>query len=98
MPISKSYLKTKPACKITFTVPAKDAKSVVVAGDFNDWNEEDFKLKKAKNGDFKGSVTLPSKSEIRFRYLIDGEWANEAEADRSEWNEFAAAENSILEL
>ena len=49
MSIVKQYLKSKPACKVTFTVPAKEAKQVVIAGDFNDWNPEEYQLRKLKS-------------------------------------------------
>ena len=94
MPISKQYLKSKPECKITFVVPAKNANKVEVAGDFNNWNSSS--LKKYKNGNFKGQLNLPVDKEYQFKYIVDGEWVNETEADAYKWNEFAAAENSVL--
>ena len=97
MPITKRYLKTKPVCKVTFTVPAKEATTVAVAGDFNDWSTE-TELKKLKNGNFKGTFNLPTDTAVEFRYVVDGTWVNETEADRYAWNDFAAAENSVLEL
>ncbi|PTX44331.1 AMP-activated protein kinase-like protein [Christiangramia gaetbulicola] len=96
MPITKQYLKSKPECKITFCVPAKDASKVEVAGDFNDWNSE--ALKKYKNGNFKAQLNLPVDHKYEFKYIIDGKWENEVEADGYQWNDFAAAENSVLEV
>ena len=98
MPISKQYLKSKPVCKVTFTVPAKEASSVSVAGEFNEWNTEAVQLKKLKNGTFKGTVDLPKDKRFEFKYVVDGQWTNESEADGYQWNDFAAAENSVLEL
>ena len=50
MAIKKQYLKNKPVCKVTFSVPAEEAKSVVVVGSFNEWNtKKATKLKKLKN-------------------------------------------------
>ncbi len=98
MSIVKQYLKSKPACKVTFTVPAKEAKQVVIAGDFNDWNPEEYQLRKLKNGTFKGTLTLPKEQSFQFKYIIDGQWTNETEADRLQWNDYAASENSVLEL
>ncbi len=94
MSITKQYLKSKPECKITFCVPAKDAKKVEVAGDFNKWKSAE--LKKFKNGNFKAQFNLPIDKEYQFKYIIDGEWVNETEADRFEWNEYASSENSVL--
>ncbi|MGB3775686.1 MAG: isoamylase early set domain-containing protein [Leeuwenhoekiella sp.] len=99
MSINKQYLKSKPVCKVTFTIPAKDAETVTVLGDFNNWDPAaDFQLKKLKNGNFKGSINLPAEQTYQFRYLVDDAWVNDNEADRYQWNDFAAAENSVLEL
>ena len=96
MPITKQYLKSKPECKITFNVPAKEAKKVEVAGDFNSWNLSS--LKKYKNGNFKGQFNVPVDKSYQFKYVVDGEWVNEVEADAYQWNDFAASENSVLEV
>ncbi len=98
MAIAKQYLKTKPVCKVTFTVPAEDAKKVSVVGDFNDWNPKKNVLKKLKNGTFKGAFDLPVENTYEFKYLVDGEYVTEAEADGFKWNEFAGTENPILAL
>ena len=98
MGIAKQYLKTKPVCKVTFTVPAKDAKKVAVVGDFNNWNPKGSTLKKLKNGTFKGTFDLPKESTYEYRYLVDGNYVNEAEADRYQWNDYAGTENAVLEL
>ena len=98
MAIKKQFLKSKPVCKVTFTVPAEEASSVAVVGSFNEWNVEATPLKKLKNGSFKGTVDLESGSSYEFRYLVDGEYVNEEEADGSVWSDFAGAENSLLSL
>ncbi|MEB8330092.1 isoamylase early set domain-containing protein [Flavobacteriaceae bacterium KMM 6897] len=98
MAIAKQYLKTKPVCKVTFIVPAEDAKKVSVVGDFNDWNPKKHVLKKLKNGTFKGTLDLPVENTYEFKYLVDGNYATEAEADGFKWNEFAGTENPILAL
>ncbi len=98
MAIAKQYLKSKPVCKVTFTVPAEDAKKVAVVGDFNNWNPKGSTLRKLKNGTFKGTLELAKENTYEFRYLIDGTYVNEAEADRYQWNEYAGAENAVIEL
>ena len=98
MAISKKFLKSKPVCKVTFTVPAEEAKTVAVVGNFNEWNEKATPLKKLKNGSFKGTVDLESGKSYEFRYLVDGEYQNETEADAFAWSDFAGAENSVLSL
>ncbi len=98
MAISKQYLKSKPVCKVTFTVPAEEAKKVAVVGDFNNWNPKGSALKKLKNGSFKGSFDLPKDSVYEFKYLIDGVYVNDTEADRYQWNDYAGAENGVIEV
>jgi len=98
MAIKKQFLKSKPVCKVTFTVPAKEAEKVAVIGSFNEWKEEATPLKKLKNGSFKGTVDLETGSSYEFKYLIDGAYANEQEADGFAWSDFANAENSLLKL
>lgn len=97
MSLTKKFLKTKPVCKVTFAVPAAEANTVAVAGDFNNWNTK-AELKKLKNGTFKGTFDIPTEQAYEFRYVVDGQWTNETEADRFQWNEFAGVENSVLEL
>ena len=53
---------------------------------------------KLKNGSFKGTVDLESGVSHEFRYLIDGQYQNDNEADAFAWNDYAAAENSVLSL
>lgn len=98
MAIKKQFLKSKPVCKVTFTVPAEEAEKVAVVGNFNEWNTEATPLKKLKNGSFKGTVDLEAGTSYEFRYIIDGNYVNETEADEFAWNDFAGAENSVLVL
>ena len=100
MAIKKQYLKSKPVCKVTFSVPAEEAKKVTVVGTFNEWNvKKAVELKKLKNGSFKGTVDLEKDNSYEFRYVVDGEtYINDDQADAYAWNEFAAAENGVLNL
>ena len=35
MAIKKQFIKTKPVCKVTFSIEAKEANTAAVIGDFN---------------------------------------------------------------
>ncbi len=98
MAIQKQYLKTKPICKVTFTVPAIEAEKVSVVGDFNSWSSESNMLKKLKNGNFKGTFNLPKGNTYEFRYIIDDTYANDETADRFQWNDYAGTENAVIEI
>ncbi|MBW4361959.1 isoamylase early set domain-containing protein [Flavobacterium taihuense] len=96
MSIKKQFIKTKPVCKVTFSVEAKEASKVAVIGDFNNWKIEEGSLSKLKNGTFKGTFDLGKDSAYEFKYVIDGAYVNEPEADSFKWNDFAGTENSVL--
>ena len=98
MAIKTQFLKSKPVCKVTFTVPAAEAKQVTVAGNWNEWNTEAEPLKKLKNGTFKGTVNLEAGQAYEFKYVVDGQWQNDVEADGYAWNDYAAADNSVINL
>jgi 1,4-alpha-glucan branching enzyme len=98
MPIKKQFIKSKPVCKVTFSIDAKAATTAAVIGDFNNWDQKAGELGKLKNGNFKASFNLPTAASYEFKYIVDGAFVNEAEADSFQWNEFAGAENSVLAL
>lgn len=98
MAIKKQVIKTKPVVKVTFSLEAKEANSAAVVGDFNNWNPAEGELSKLKNGTFKGTFDLGKDASYEFRYLVDGTFINETEADSYQWNDFANAENSVLAL
>ncbi|MFD2530316.1 MULTISPECIES: isoamylase early set domain-containing protein [Polaribacter] len=96
MAIKKQFLKSKPVCKVTFSISPKEASNVAVVGSFNEWNAASTPLKKLKNGTFKTTVDLEANNSYEFRYVIDGVYTNDAEADSFSWNDYAGAENSVL--
>ena len=98
--IKKKYLKTKPICKVKFTLPkdaAPNASSVTIVGDFNNWNKSAHELKALKNGNYTITLDL-QKGEYCFRYLIDGsKWENDWYADKYVPNSFGD-DNSVVVL
>lgn len=98
MAIKKQFAKTKPVCKVTFSIAANEAKDVAVIGDFNNWDPKAGVLGKMKTGTFKGTFDINKDASYEFKYVIDGAFVNEPEADSFLWNDFAGAENSVLAL
>jgi predicted flap endonuclease-1-like 5' DNA nuclease len=83
--ITKQYSKTKPVCKVTFSVPlvqAGEQADLRVLGDFNQWNwEQALKLAAGKDA-YQGALELAAGQSYEFRYLVDGQrWLNEEAAD-----------------
>jgi len=99
MSLKKQYLKSKPVCKVTFTLPKKAAgasTSAHVVGDFNDWNVRANGMKKLKNGTLTATITLKRGKEYQFRYLLDGAiWENDWCADKYVRNRFGS-DNSVV--
>jgi 1,4-alpha-glucan branching enzyme len=99
MSLKTQYLKTKPFCKVTFSLPNEIAKLVNTAhvvGDFNDWNKNATPMKRLKNGTFTATLTLRQNEEYEFRYFLDGvRWENDWEADKYVPNNYGS-ENSVV--
>ncbi len=102
MAITKQFLKSKPECKVKFTLSAEDAgnaETVSLLGDFNNWDPSVTPMKKRKDGSFSVSINLPTGQSSKFRYLLDGQrWANDPSADGFEYCPFAGEENFVLSL
>lgn len=98
MAISKKYLKSKPVCKVTFELEGIEAENISAIGSFNEWNTEATPLKKFKNGKFKATIDLAKDSSYEFRYVVDGAYINDEQADALAWNDYAGAENGVLNL
>ena len=100
MTIKKQHLKTKPICRTTFRIPEEafpNAEKAHLVGDFNGWDKTATPMKKLKSGAFSVTVDLAKDQEFQFRYLIDdGNWQNEAEADKTAPTEFGGEENSVV--
>ncbi len=103
MSIKKQFLKSKPVCKVTFSLTkdeAFEAEKIQLVGDFNGWNvEEAIELKKFKNGSYKTTLDLETENEYQLRYLVDGvEWKNDAEADAYVNNGVSAEDNFVVSI
>lgn len=103
MSIKKQFLKSKPVCKVTFSLSGEEvaaAEKVQLVGDFIGWNvKEAIDLKKFKNGTFKTTLDLDTAKEYQFKYLIDEErWENDGEADKYVNNGVSADGNFVVAL
>lgn len=100
--IKKQFLKSKPVCKVTFSMPAEaapEAKEVKLVGEFSEWTKSPIDMKKLKDGSFKTVVSLETGKEYEFRYVIDGDrWENDWEADAYRPNAVTFEENSVVSL
>lgn len=95
--LSKRYLKTKPICKVTFSLPAAVQGEVAhLVGDFNNWDEAATPMKRQKDGSFSITLDLELDREYQFRYLVNNaEWHNDWQADKYTPNPFSG-DNSVV--
>lgn len=100
MSIKKQYLKTKPACRVTFILPervVKSAATVHIIGDFNNWGIKETPLQKTKDGKFLAELELETGKEYQFRYLVDHtRWMNDKNADKYVPSGVGYSENSVV--
>lgn len=81
--LKKDVINKGKTAKVTFyTHKLPEAEAVYLVGDFNEWDETTHPMEKLKDGRFKLVVKLEPGQEYQFRYLVDGEWHNEWEADK----------------
>jgi 1,4-alpha-glucan branching enzyme len=98
--MSKAYLKSRNACKVTFKLPvsaAAEAKRVALVGDFNNWDTGAHTMKKIKNGYYAACLELEAGREYQFRYLIDdNRWENDFNADTYVRSPYGDSDNSVV--
>jgi predicted flap endonuclease-1-like 5' DNA nuclease len=98
--LKKQYLKSKPVCKVTFSLPAvaaEGAKEVKVLGDFNNWSWENGIPMKAKKDEYQAVAELEAGRNYEFRYLIDkAQWENDHQADGYVPSGINGIENSVV--
>jgi 1,4-alpha-glucan branching enzyme len=75
--------------KVQFEFSAPEAREVLVAGEFNNWDARATRLKKDKNGLWK--ITLPlTPGKYEYRFLTDGKWENDPSCSGCVPNKFGS--------
>jgi 1,4-alpha-glucan branching enzyme len=100
MSIQKQYLKTKPLCKVTFSIPkdmAGSAEDVFLVGEFNNWDINAHPMKRGKDGNFNITLNLEKGREYQFRYLLGSNvWENDDCADNYVCTPYGDCDNSVV--
>jgi chromosome partitioning protein len=82
---------------IAFVTLYPRAKSVQVAGDFNDWQPSKLPLEKVgESGVWQASAKLPP-GKYRYRLVVDGQWQQDPYNELTELNPFGGY-NSVVEV
>lgn len=77
----------------TFRIKAPNAKKIILAGDFNDWNPNSLLMK--KDGDYWTFPVYLSPGKHHYKFIVDGEWIRDPANKLWEQNEFGTG-NSVL--
>jgi 1,4-alpha-glucan branching enzyme len=95
--LKRQKVKGSDQVKVTFVVPNDPNQGrVYVAGDFNDWKEDENLLVKRSNNTRSVSVLLDP-GRYAFRYCTeDGEWFNDEEPDAYEVNEHGSEDCIVV--
>ena len=81
---------------IAFSLKAPEAKSVYIAGDFNNWYVDESCRMQKRDGIWTASLKLnPGKHQYRF--IVDGRWQEDPGNPKREENSFGDA-NSVVEI
>ncbi len=82
---------------VAFVTLYPRAKSVQIAGDFNNWQPEKSPMEKvADNGVWQTKIKLPQ-GKHRYRLVVDGQWQQDPYNELNELNPFGEL-NSVLEV
>ena len=79
---------------VEFIIRQPQARSVAVAGTFNDWDGNRTPLRLHAEGTWKTTVWLPG-GRYEYKYVIDGQWISDPGARESVQNAFGTT-NSVL--
>ncbi|MER2600703.1 MAG: isoamylase early set domain-containing protein [Caldilineales bacterium] len=96
--IKKQYVRTKHGskCRLTFVLPELIwADSVFVVGSFNAWDKTASPMHQDGNGQWKAVVEVDPGAVVQFRYLCDGDWINDNQADAYWLNDYGG-HNSVV--
>jgi hypothetical protein len=86
-----------PTVVVRFNLVAQGARSVAVAGDFNNWDPSGTQLvKQDGNGTFSGTVRLPPGTH-EYMFVVDGQWITDPAAAELRPDGFGRT-NAVLRL
>jgi 1,4-alpha-glucan branching enzyme len=71
--MAKKAIKNK---EQTFSIPAPNAMSVLLVGEFTQWQEKPIKLTKGPDGVWSVKLELAPGAH-RYRFIVDGQWCED---------------------
>lgn len=80
--------------RIRFSIAVQDARQVAVSGDFNQWDQNCYCVRR-KNGRWGKTITLPP-GVYEYKYLVDGQWRMDPANEQDCINCFGTRNNVIV--
>jgi 1,4-alpha-glucan branching enzyme len=81
--------------QVTFVYqPVNGAHKVLLAGSFNNWEPAGCPMTRQKDGWFRKRLTLEP-GEYRYKFLVDGQWVEDSQADLLVPNEFGTKDSLV---
>ena len=73
------------------------ADHISVTGDFNNWEQGLLPMRQGRDGVWRACMELPVGKTYEFRYVVDGRWQTDHQADGTSDNGFGS-HNSVIDL
>ena len=81
--------------QVTFVFNGGDGcRRVELGGSFNDWQADQTRMARQKDGTFRKRVQLPP-GEHRYKFLVDGNWVEDPEAECLAPNPFGTCDSVV---
>jgi 1,4-alpha-glucan branching enzyme len=80
----------------TFSIMAPSARTVVLVGDFTNWQENPIQMEKADGGVWSTSVELTPGTH-QYRFIVDGQWCEDPGCAQRAPNPFGT-QNSVRQV
>jgi 1,4-alpha-glucan branching enzyme len=82
--------------EVTFVYNQRpEAKSVYLAGTFNDWSPKSKRMVRSKDGSFRARMKLEPGT-YEYKFIVDGEW--QADADTATVQNEHGTANNVIEI
>jgi len=80
--------------RVEFKYNNREASSVILVGDFNNWNPKKHAMEISKDGTYHKILMLPSGA-YEYKFLVDGQWENDPLNKKTHLNCFKTLNNVI---
>jgi 1,4-alpha-glucan branching enzyme len=64
----------------TFQINAPEAESVLLAGDFSEWQKKAIPMQRGTNGSWTATIKLAPGS-YNYLFIVDGQWCDDPECE-----------------